>query len=245
MKHYMYHSNIQYHARRAVKVMPSLFNRVAKKCVFTFDLIPTYFKRKNFIYSDADYVRNSTLELISREIHSQHIKGSVAELGVFRADFAKLINRAFPDRKLYLFDTFDGFAKEDIHGDESEGKAAEEERFSDTSVELVLSKMKYPENCIVKKGYFPDTYTSDIKDSFAFVSIDFDLYQPIYKGLNIMWEHLSPGGYIMIHDYQNTMFPGSRRAVRQFCKENGIQLVPLSDTCGSALIVKDRGKSEK
>lgn len=127
-----------------------------------------------------------------------------------------------------------------IRGDEAEGKAAEEEQFYNTSVELVLSKMKHAENCIVKKGYFPDTFTPDIKDTFAFVSIDFDLYQPIYKALLIMWEHLSPGGYMMIHDYQNTMFPGSRRAVRQFCEEKNLQMVPLSDTCGSALIVKHK-----
>ena len=240
MKHYMYRSNVQYHARRAIKTLPSIFNRASKKCVFTFDLIPTYFKRKSFVYSDADFVRNSTLELISREIHEQKIPGAVAELGVFRADFAKLINRAFPDRKLYLFDTFDGFESKDIYGDEAEGKAADKEQFSDTSVDLVLSKMKYPGNCIVKKGYFPDTITSDIKDRFAYVSIDFDLYQPIYKGLVVLWDRLSPGGYIMVHDYQNTMFPGSKRAVRQFCKEKGIQLIPLSDTCGSALIVKDK-----
>ena len=240
MKHYMYRSKLQYHARRAVKIIPSLFNRVVKKGIFTFDLIPTFFKRASFVYSDADYVRNSTLELVSREIHEQQIPGAVAELGVFRADFAKLINEAFPDRTLYLFDTFGGFSCEDIRGDESEGKAADEEHFSDTSVSLVLSKMKYPENCIVKEGYFPDTFTSDIEDPFAFVSIDFDLYQPIYKGLDIVWDHLSPGGYIMIHDYQNTMFPGSKRAVRQFCEERCLQLVPLSDTNGSALIVKHK-----
>ena len=239
MKHYMYRSKIQYHARRAVKVIPALFNRLVKVGVFTFDLIPTFYKRESFVYSDADYVRNSTLELISREIHEQKIPGETAELGVFRGDFARLINQAFPDRKLYLFDTFDGFDRRDVHGDDAEGAAADQEQFSDTSEQLVLSRMKYPENCVIKKGYFPESFT-DVQDTFCYVSIDFDLYQPIYKGLDILWDHLSPGGFIMVHDYQNTMFPGSRKAVRQFCTERHLQLIPLSDTNGSALIVKHK-----
>jgi O-methyltransferase len=42
--------------------------------------------------------------------------------------------------------------------------------------------MKYKENCIVRKGYFPET-AEDLEDEFVFVSIDADLYEPIYNGL--------------------------------------------------------------
>ena len=41
-------------------------------------------------------------------------KGECAEAGVFEGDFAKWINQYFPDRKLYLFDTFEGFDMRDI-----------------------------------------------------------------------------------------------------------------------------------
>jgi O-methyltransferase len=54
--------------------------------------------------------------------------------------------------------------------------------FSRTNVELVLHKMKYKENCIIKKGFFPET-AKGLEDTFAFVSIDADLYEPIYNGL--------------------------------------------------------------
>ena len=52
MKHYMYRSRIQYHARRAVKVIPALFNRLVKVGVFTFDRkrsITTRLPKKNKI----------------------------------------------------------------------------------------------------------------------------------------------------------------------------------------------------
>jgi O-methyltransferase len=71
-------------------------------------------KRNEYIYSASDYFRLSSLELAAYEIYANNIKGNVAELGVFRGDFAKFINMSFPDRKLYLFDTFEGFDKKDI-----------------------------------------------------------------------------------------------------------------------------------
>lgn len=40
--------------------------------------------------------------------------GNCAEVGVFSGSFAKQINRCFPNKKLYLFDTFTGFDAEDI-----------------------------------------------------------------------------------------------------------------------------------
>src|SRR6266540_1215034 len=61
-----------------------------------------------------DYIRLSTLELISFEIKKRNLKGNVAELGVYKGKFAKHINKFFPERKLYLFDTFEGFDNRDI-----------------------------------------------------------------------------------------------------------------------------------
>ena len=50
----------------------------------------------------------------SRWIYENHIEGSVAECGVFRGDSAKYLNKFFPDRKLYLCDTFEGFQADDL-----------------------------------------------------------------------------------------------------------------------------------
>ena len=237
MKQYMYRTKIQYLLRRCVKVAPALLNRIIKRGVFAFDLCSSYWKRESYVYADADFVRNSTLEMCAREIHSRNIQGAVAELGVFRGDYAKLINRAFPDRKLYLFDSFEGFHPTDVDVDKEMGNKRKMDQFSDTSERIVLKKMKYPQNCIVKKGFFPDSY-QNVSEKFAFVSIDFDLYKPIYDGLCIMWDNMETGGFIFVHDYNNIAYPGSKKAVLQFCAERKAPFVPLSDTCGSAIIIK-------
>jgi O-methyltransferase len=196
-------------------------------------------KRASYIYG-PDYIRASSLELVAHEIYTNNIPGNVAELGVFRGDFAKLINSAFPDRKLYLFDTFEGFDENDIKA-EYKGRAstgASVQDFSDTTVNLVLGKMKYRETCVVKKGYFPQT-AQDVEDVFAFVSIDTDLFEPIYNGLCYFYPRLSQGGYIFVHDYNDGhTYTRAKEAVRKYCLENGIPYFPLSDNQGSAIIMK-------
>jgi O-methyltransferase len=195
-------------------------------------------KRDGFVYT-YDYIRNSSLELAAHEIYDRQIKGNVAELGVYRGDFAKNINRAFPDRKLYLFDTFEGFNEKDVmtekNSDYSTGK---EGYFSSTSVKLVISKMKHGENCIIKKGYFPET-ALDVDDRFAFVSVDCDLYDPILSGLEYFYPRLEKGGYIFVHEYNYSRFRGSGEAVNAFiAKTPGVCYFPLTDHNGTMVIMK-------
>src|SRR5450631_273129 len=82
-----------------------------------------------------DYIRLATLELVSYEIRNKKLAGNVAELGVYKGKFAKYINGYFPDRKLYLFDTFAGFDKRDIESEKAKNLSGGEQDFSDTSLE--------------------------------------------------------------------------------------------------------------
>lgn len=193
-------------------------------------------KRNEYVFS-GDYVRYSSLELVAQEINEKSIKGNVAELGVFRGEFAQHINEAFPDRKLYLFDTFEGFNNKDLKTENKNKYTKKVDDFSNTGVELVLEKMKHRKNVVIKKGYFPDTATG-VNDTFAFVSIDADLYEPIYSGLKFFYPRLAKGGYIFIHDYNNNNYAGAKVALRRFCKENKVPYFPLSDAAGSCVIIK-------
>ncbi len=194
-------------------------------------------KRRIDITDRMDYVRMSSLDLISEEIYTRQLEGNVAELGVYKGDFAVKIHQAFPERILYLFDTFEGFKQKDIDLDKQNNYSTGTQDFSDTNVEYVLGRMTTPGNCIVKKGFFPGT-AEGVNDKFIFVSIDTDLYQPIYEGLKYFYPLLNRGGYIFIHDFNNAGYKGARQAVIKFCEENEIGYFPLSDGCGSAVICK-------
>jgi O-methyltransferase len=184
-----------------------------------------------------DYVRLSTLELVSYEINSRGLTGSVAELGVYKGKFARYINQYFPERPFYLFDTFEGFDQRDVAREIEQNLSTGAQNFSDTTVGSVLKRMPFPQKCIPKVGFFPDS-AAGVADGFVFVSLDADLFEPIYSGLNFFYPKLAKGGYIFVHDFNNDNYKGSRKAVEQFCRENGVGYVPIPDSGGSAILCK-------
>ena len=207
--------------------------------------IKTIGEYENVVVNDS-YCRIGVATLVANEIYRRNILGEVAELGVYKGYFAKYINELFNDRTLYLFDTFQGFVPDELEHDIKKGFLEEKNYFNtvndftDTSVEEVLSRMKYPERVIIKKGIFPNTVSEELKNvRYAFVSLDADLYNPIIEGLRYFYPRLSEGGYIMIHDFDNC--DGVMKAVYDFEKENGhIAKVPIPDECGTLVVVKEK-----
>ncbi|MCC4233069.1 TylF/MycF family methyltransferase [Sphingobium soli] len=186
----------------------------------------------------GDYVRNGAFHLAARQIRDRGVPGAVAELGVYKGDQACLINRLFADRTLYLFDTFSGFSDRDLDA-ESEGNfsSAIVGDFVDTSIELVESKLPHPDRAKFFPGFFPET-AEGLEETFAFVSLDVDLYDPTRAGLHWFYDRLSPGGYIFVHDYNNCRYMGVSKAVDAFVAATGACLVPLPDFAGSVVIAK-------
>jgi O-methyltransferase len=217
---------------KILKIVLKMFNKIPCNIMIVLGK-----ERKDYVFEYHDYIRASSLELIANEIYDKNIDGNVAELGVYRGDFARLINKTFPDRELYLFDTFEGFDSRDVKTELKNNFSNGKEDFSDTNVELVLGKMQNRENCIVKKGFFPETAVG-INNSFSFVSIDADLYDPVYNGLHFFYDRLNSGGYIMLHDYNNKYYNGAKAALRKFSTEKKISYFPICDPCGRAVIMK-------
>jgi len=182
--------------------------------------------------------RIKALKNTAQLIYDRHIGGAVAELGVFQGDFAKHINTLFPDRTLYLFDTFEGFSKMDIEKEKVIGTKRIFEcsyNYSGTSIELVMNKMKNPEKCIIRKGFFPET-AKGIESDFALVSLDADLYQPMLEGLKYFYPRLVKGGYIFVHDFFTDTFTGTKEAIMEYSRIKKINFVPIGDDCSIVII---------
>ena len=181
--------------------------------------------------------RAATMRLLAEQIREEAIPGDVAELGVFRGEFAAMINAAFPERTIRLFDTFAGFPERDVAIESEQGLSrAKTGDFSDTEVELVRRRLPLPEKAAFYKGYFPDTFPADEALRFAFVSLDADLYAPTAAALPLFWERLSPGGVLLIHDVNSTQFSGAGKAVREFCRKQGLLPMPVCDLHGSVVL---------
>lgn len=195
----------------------------------------TYRRQEQLLPPNLDYVRYATLGLCAEMISRSRTPGCVAELGVYRGDFAMRLNEVFKDRKLYLFDTFEGFDQRDVTRETGAGYSTGKQDFTDTSIELVRKKMPFPENCVFRQGYFPST-AAGIEERFCFVSLDADLFEPIYAGLDYFHPRMNEGGYIFVHDFNNDEYSGAAEAVRKYCSENGVCFVPIPDSGGSVVI---------
>lgn len=180
---------------------------------------------------ENDYVRLASLELICKRLTD--VAGAAAELGVYRGEFAKYINRLMPERRLYLFDSFEGFAEN--AGAWSSFQAAHK----NTAVERVLALMPKPEKVIIRQGFFPDSLDG-LEEQFCFVSLDVDFYQATLDGLRYFWPRLSPGGFIMLHDWGNPDLPQVAEALKCYESElgTGIASVPLCDIAGTLVLSK-------
>ena len=176
---------------------------------------------------------------------AQNLAGSVAEYGVCMGEFSYYINKYFPDKSLYLFDTFSGFDEQDLCAERSlnndrflDGMFNNKDLFAAANEQIVLARMQHQEKCILRKGYFPET-AEGIEDQFCFVNLDMDLYQPMLAGLRFFYSKMCPGGVILMHDYFHPELPGVKQAVEEFEKETQITLckVPIGDFCSIAVIV--------
>ena len=169
------------------------------------------------------------LERLAWMFKDRNIQGCVAECGVFMGEFAREINRVFPTRKLYLFDTFSGFDDRDISLErERRYSGLGAGHFNITSEELVISKLPHPDMCVVRKGYFPET-TEGLDDIFCFVNLDFDLFKPTLAGLNYFASRMVNGGVILVHDYFAAGFKGVSAAVREFESVTSKKAIPIGD----------------
>ena len=178
-----------------------------------------------------DYVRLATLELLCRRLAD--VPGAAAELGVYRGFFSRCINQLLPERKLYLFDSFEGF------GEEAQASESFQAAHRNTAIEKVLAIMPYPEKVIVKPGFFPDSLEG-LEEPFCLVSLDVDFYQTTLDGLRYFWPRLEKGGYLLLHDWGSPKLPGVRKALAAFERELGQRIlsVPLCDVGGTNVLCK-------
>lgn len=234
-----------YSAKESVKMEPDIIviTVLNKESSEEIQLQLKLLDYKGIVFNINDFksyidIRLASLRLIAEEINEANLEGEVAELGVYKGKFASEINKLFPNKKLYLFDTFEGFSSEDVSIEKTNGYSkAKKGDFSDTSIELVKDKLQYKEQVVFVKGHFPESIKEELP-KFCFVSLDTDLYKPTYEGLKIFYPRLVDGGRIIIHDYNSTQFPGVKKAVKEFCNQNNVFVVPLCDIHGSVVIIK-------
>jgi len=173
-------------------------------------------ERRYFDYEEG-YTLYSSMKAVS------NLKGSVAEVGVYQGSSAKLLCEMKNNKKLYLFDTFEGLPTTSSHDEVQSGW------LSNTSLESVKQYLSMYSNLSLHQGIFPKTANS-IKDKFCLVHLDTDLYQSTLDALKFFWPRMVKGGRIITHDYNAGDIGGVKLAVQKFFRDSPEKIIEVADT---------------
>lgn len=181
----------------------------------------------------------AVLRRLCRRLNSLGIEGNVAELGCLGGDISWQLNVLMPGRRLYLFDTFSGFDPRDT-AREAQLKCSDAQpgQFTGGRPEQVLERMPFPEDVVLKAGWFPETAFDMEEETFALVYMDACLYNPTLSGLEFFFPRMSRGGVIVLCGLENPAYGGVMRAVEDLeGKYGALLMLPLGDLSGSVMIV--------
>ncbi len=159
---------------------------------------------------------------------TKDLSGSVAEVGCAGGKTAIFLNKYMSAREInksyFAIDTFSGFVKEDVEYEVSNrGKNANQYRgFRLNSKKWFDGTMKLNSiDRVVSMKADINYFDFSSLGPLAFVLLDVDLYRPIKKGLEELYQLLAPGGVIIVDDCNpgNSKWDGSRQAYKEFVKE--------------------------
>lgn len=167
--------------------------------------------------------------------HANSLKGSFAQVGVYKGGSAKLISFVKDkEKKFYLFDTFEGLPQHDSKID-----TYEKGKFGDGSEEFVKNLFKNCQNIKIVKGLFPETSNQIPKDEkFSFVYVDVDLYKSNYDSINFFYDKLVPGGVMIFDDYGFVNCKGIERSIKDFLKSKNAKEQPIITTKYQCILIK-------
>lgn len=176
-----------------------------------------------------------------RYVVRQDIAGDVVECGCARGGSAALMALALrqlgSQRKLWLFDTFEGlpapssqdpdFELADLFTGTCVGSLAQ--------VRGLFDRLHVADDVTFVKGLFQETLPLTPVRQIGVLHIDGDWYESVKVCLESLYDKVVPGGVIQLDDYG--YWQGARKAVDEFLERRGIR-TPLQrlDYSGRFLI---------
>jgi len=160
----------------------------------------------------------------------------IAELGIFKGEFSKIILERLSPSELFLVDLF----PEEMYSGDKDGNNIVLANLNQMYKQIVEEFEQF-ENVKVIKSYTSDFLNSLENEYLDAVYIDADhSYDGVKTDLILSYEKVKNGGIIMGHDYTNHMFPGVVKAVNEFCEDYNLKIKFLTeDGCPTYVIFKE------
>lgn len=131
------------------------------------------------------------------------IPGDVVELGSMTGMTAAVMQRTIKDfgadKKLYLYDSFEGLPPIG----EKDGKCSLVPENFKTSPSYTIERFNDLglEQPIIVPGWFSDTLPGKLPEKICFAHLDGDLYESIKQSIEAVYPRLPPGAIALIDDY--------------------------------------------
>jgi O-methyltransferase len=187
---------------------------------------------KPYLYEIYELFKNYTMtphELYAQNLllasNFSHVEGVVVECGTYRGGMiggiAKMLNQ--PDRKYYLFDSYEGLPDAtELDGEEAQNFATNPamiEKYDNCKADIELAReamsISGAKNVNIIKGWFNETLPHFPKDEkIAILRLDGDWYESTMECLDILFDNVVEGGVIIIDDYY--CWEGCSKAVHDF-----------------------------
>lgn len=190
-------------------------------------------------------------------LSKNNIAGDIVECGVWRggsmvATANTLIGAGNVDRRLWLYDTFEGMSQPtaadvDYSGNPADRLLGEQDRNQTDSiwcysplqqVQEAMAATGYPDSMVnFVQGKVEDTLPQTKPDKIALLRLDTDWYESTKCELEQLFPRIVDGGVLIIDDYGH--WEGCRRAVDEYVNRNQIQiLLNRIDYTGRIAIVR-------
>jgi hypothetical protein len=157
------------------------------------------------------------LNVVERLDQALKLPGDVIECGVFQGAtsilMARLMDLRQSDKKLWLFDSFEGLPEPDRRVDASPRFQKGGWSAGRAEVEALLATHNVLQRCVIHEGWFSETLPKLAGDQrFCFAYIDADLYSSTVDCLKQLWSRLGTGSVAVFDDYHHPS-GGVRKAV--------------------------------
>jgi hypothetical protein len=214
------------------------------------------------IYKVEDFTMTSRTRLVSlinsvEYVISRNIEGDFVECGVWRggsimAIAQTLVDLGIKDRKIWLYDTFDGMTQPTIHDVAAKTKKSAQDLLSKSKkiagknnihafatiddVKANLLSIDYPiENFNFIIGPVEETLAAAAPNSIALLRLDTDWYESTLTELVHLFPKVSIDGVIIIDDFGD--WEGSSKAVTEyFGNIEKSYLMNIIDSAGRLII---------
>jgi O-methyltransferase len=212
------------------------------------DFIELYDKIKE--YTMVDIERCYALYNSVNYIIKNKISGAFSECGVWKGGSSMLVaytllKAGVTDRKIILYDTFEGMTKPGINDGQFEKEEWERNKIDDrknnwclASIEEALSNMSstgYPkENIELIKGRVEDTIPMHSPSQIALLRLDTDWYEPTKHELIHLFPLIEKKGVLIIDDYGG--WQGARKATDEYFAGSDYTFLHRIDWTGRMLI---------